>query len=125
MDIFYGGRGLGEGAGHAPKQCFRRIQSCLDYKAYVHDIKPELSPVQYEQSRCRLMTLGRADKERMGVVYVYGPWGFFVIPGHGYPDLRVNFYHDTSITEMNGIMASICAVLDASDVAFNQGELDE
>lgn len=61
----------------------------------------------------------------MGVAYVRGTWGFLVIPQLGYPELRVNFYHATSTTEINDVLASICAALDMSVAAYEQGDLDE
>ena len=61
----------------------------------------------------------------MGVVYVRGPWGFFVIPHHGYSKLRVSFFYDTPTTEIRDVMASICTAFDASDAVFDQGDLDE
>ena len=107
------------------EQRFGFVESCLDYRSYVYTIDPDLSPARYVTSRRQLMTLGRVDEERMGVVYVRGPWGFFVIPGHGYPKLRVSFFHDTPTTEINDVLSSICAAFEKSDAVFNQGELDE
>ena len=104
---------------------FGLIESCLDYTSYIYTIDPELSPAQYRTSRRQLITLGRADEERMGVVYVRGPWGFFVIPQHGFPTLRVSFFHDTPSTEINDILLSICAAFEVRDADLNQGDLDE
>ena len=106
-------------------QRFRHVESCLDYRSYVYAIDPDLSLAQYVASRRQLLTIGKADEERMGVIYVRGPWGFFVIPHHGYPKLRVSFYHDTPTTEANDVMASICAAFEASDAFFDQGDPDE
>lgn len=108
-----------------PEQRFGPVESCLDYRSYVYSIDPDLSPARYEASRRQLMKLGRADEERMGVVYVRGPWGFFVIPHQGYPKLRVSFYHDTPATEVNDILSSICTAFEVFNAVFDQGDLDE
>ncbi len=108
-----------------PKRRFGPVESCVDYRSYVYNIDPDLSPAHYTASRQQLMTLGKADEERMGVVYVRGPWGFFVIPHYGYPTLRVSFYHDTTTPEINDILSMICTAFDEPDAIINQGDLDE
>ena len=107
------------------EQCFRNIESCLNYRAYIYDIDPELSPATYAAMCHELTRLGRAEKERMGVIYVHGPWGFFVIPKHGFPELRINFYHDIPISEIRDVMASICAIFSSSDAALHSGDMNE
>jgi hypothetical protein len=111
--------------GNVPEQYFQPVDSCLDYRSYVYLIDPGLSPAQYLASRRQLLTIGKTNEERMGVVYVRGPWGFFVVPQQGYPKLRVSFFYDTPFTEIRNVMASICAAFDASNTVFNQGDLDE
>jgi hypothetical protein len=108
-----------------PEQRFRHVETCLDYRSYEYAITPQLSQEQYAASRRRLLTIGRADEEKMGVVYVRGPWGFFVIPQHGYPVLRVSFFHDTPTTEMDDILTSISTAFETSDAILEQGEPDE
>ncbi len=61
----------------------------------------------------------------MGVVYVRGPWGFFVIPRYGYPQLRISFYFDTPSSEIDALLASICTAFETPDTVFDQGDLDE
>lgn len=95
--------------------CFQFVESCLDYRSYVCAIDQDLSPVRYEAACRLLMQMGRTHEERMGVVYVRGPWGFFVIPRQGYPKLRASFFHDTPTSEFSDILATICQVL----AAFN------
>ena len=107
------------------KQRFGPVESCVDYQSYVYHINPGLTPAQYTAARSLLMALGKADEERMGVVYVRGSWGFFVIPHHGYPTLRVSFYHDTPGTEINNVLSLICAAFEAPNTINNQGGLDE
>lgn len=106
-------------------QRFGPVESCVDYQSYVYKIDPTHSPEQYKASRDRLMNLGNADEERMGVIYVRGPWGFFVIPHYGYPTLRVSFYHDTPRTEIDDMLSLICAAFETPDPIYNQGGLDE
>jgi hypothetical protein len=102
-----------------PKHRFGPVESCVDYQSYVYPIDPDLSPAQYLASRQRLMKLGRIDKEGMGVVYVRGSWGFFIIPHYGYPTLRVSFYHDTPPDEIGDILSSICTAFEAPEAVYN------
>lgn len=111
--------------GNTPQQRFGPVESCVDYQSYVYSIDPGHTPEQYKATRHQLMTLGRANEERMGVVYVRGPWGFFVIPHYGYPTLRVSFYHDTPTSEINEMLSWICTAFEAPDAIINQGDLDE
>ena len=113
------------GISGVPEQRFEPVESCVDYRSYVFTIEPGFSKARYMESREKLLTLGRADEERMGVVYVRGPWGFFIIPHYGYPTLRVSFYHDTSTVEINDVLSLICAAFETPDAIFNQGDLDE
>ena len=125
MKDFDSAGGLDAGLSGAPEQRFGPVESCLDYRSYIYTIDPDLSPAWYAVPRRRLMSFGGAEEERMGVVYVRGPWGFFTIPHHGYPTLRVSFFHDTPTTEISDILSSICAAFEPSDTVFNQGGLDE
>lgn len=122
---FFGTVNLLTDTGGAAAQGFRRAESCIDYRAYTHPIDPDVSPVRYGLACEQLRRVGQSCEERMGVVYVRGPWGFLVIPQLGYPELRVNFYHDTPIREINDVLASIRVALETLVVAFDQGELDE
>lgn len=106
-------------------QCIGPVESCVDYQSYVYRIDPDLTRAQYEVSCRRLMAIGNADEERMGVVYVRGSWGFFVIPNYGYPTLRASFYHDTPEAEINDVLSMICAAFETSDTTNDQGDLDE
>ena len=107
------------------KQRFGPVESCVDYQSYVYSIEPDLTLEQYLALRQRLTALGNAEEERMGVIYVRGPWGFFVIPHFGYPTLRVSFYHDTPHTEINVVLAMICTVFETPNTIKNQGGQDE
>jgi hypothetical protein len=104
---------------------FKRVENCLDYQSYVYTVDPGLTQAQFMASRRQLIKLGMADEERMGVIYVRGPWGFFVIPQHGYPTLRVSFFHDTPTTDIRGILSSIYKAFAVSDAVLDQGDLDE
>ncbi|MGD8569072.1 MAG: hypothetical protein PVJ39_13370 [Gammaproteobacteria bacterium] len=101
------------------------VDSCLDYQSYVYNIDPALTRAQYEVSCRRLMAVGNVAEERMGVVYVRGFWGFFVIPCYGYPTLRASFFHDTPEAEINDVLSMICAAFETSDSINDQGDLDE
>lgn len=89
---------------------FRFDQSCVDYRSYVYQIRKDINLDQFNIIVQRLATLGRAENERMGVVYVRGPWGFFVIPRLGFPHLRISFFFDTPEKECIEMMKSISYV---------------
>ncbi len=109
-----------------PILCFQPVDSCLDYQSYSCALDPELPVSAFAEVRQLLRQLGTADQERMGVVYVRGPWGFFVIPGHGYPSLRASFFFDTPDDEIEKVLGEICAVLAALNVSeIEQGESNE
>lgn len=104
------------------EQRFSADDSCIDYRSYIFTIGEDIDAIHYEKLRTRLMKLGRAEKERMGVVYVRGPWGFFVIPHHGYPTLRISFFHDTPDSECDALMMSIIALFDNLKTSLNRGD---
>jgi hypothetical protein len=107
------------------EQRFEAVDSCVDYQSYVYAIDPNLSREQYAVSCRSLLTIGRADEERMGVVYVRGPWGFFVIPHYGYPTLRISFFHDTPAIDSDEVLGAICAAFETNDAILDQGDLSE
>lgn len=107
------------------KQRFGPVESCVDYQSYVLSIDPGLTTTEYSGISQRLSSLGKADAQRMGVIYVRGPWGFFVIPCHGYPTLRVSFFHDTPRAEIDSVLALICTAFESPDTINYQGALDE
>lgn len=102
-----------------------RIESCLDYKAYSYALDPGISADDYQVKRQLLMALGNTIEEGMGVVYVRGPWGFLVIPQHGYPRLRISFFHDTPADEIQNMLNSITALFELDDRTINRGDVDE
>jgi len=108
----------------AIKQYFVPVESCIDYQSYIYKINPGLTQDQYEVSRRILTTLGTADEQRMGVVYVRGPWGFLVIPHFGYPTMRISFFHDTAEAEINEVLSLIYAAFENAQTTNNQGGLD-
>jgi len=106
------------------KQHFVPVESCVDYQTYSYKISPGLTQLQYDASRRILTTLGTADEQRMGVMYVRGPWGFFVIPHYGYPSLRISFFHDATETEINEVLSLIYTAFESTQTTNNQGGLD-
>jgi hypothetical protein len=101
-----------------------RIESCLDYQAFSYLLDPAMSAKTYQVKRQQLMTLGNTCEERMGVVYVRGPWGFFVIPDYGYPTLRISFFHDTPANEIQEKLKAISALFEYDDTIY-LGDVDE
>jgi hypothetical protein len=109
----------------ASNQRFGPVESCVDYHSYVYSIDPDFNLERYQATRRQLIKLGSTNEERMGVIYVRGPWGFYVIPQYGYPTLRVSFYHDTPTEEINDMLSLICAAFEHPEAIVNQGDLDE
>lgn len=92
----------------------RHVENCADYQTYVATIDTDETPSQYASMKQSLMRIGNCEPERMGVVYVRGPWGFLVIPGPGFPELRISFYHDTPVHDRNAVLASIATAVHES-----------
>lgn len=93
---------------------FRYVDSCIDYQTVVTPLDTSLTQVSYDILVKKLLLLGVADRERMGVTYVRGPWGFLVIPGRGFPELRISFFHDASEQEVNTVLVSIGKAIEES-----------
>jgi len=91
-------------------ESFKKIDSCVDYHSYEFRISDHLTADEYAEIRRKLMALGKAEQERMGVIYVRGPWGFMVVPHFGFPALRVSFFHDTPQSECQAVLKNINAV---------------
>jgi len=109
--------------GGISEQHFVSVDSCVDYRSYVYNIDPDLSRDEYAVICRRLMSIGRTSEERMGVVYIYGPWGFFVIPQYGYPTLRISFFHNTSTIERDEVLGAIHAAFEAPDAFPGKGDI--
>lgn len=86
---------------------FRPDKSCVDYRSFVYCIDSNIDEQNFIKLRKELSNLGTAERERMGVIYVRGPWGFFVIPSFGFPNLKVSFFHDTPDSECVELMHTI------------------
>lgn len=91
----------------------RYLTSCIDYRTYIAPLDTHIGQDAHIALTKRLLTLGVAEDERMGVIYVRGPWGFLVIPQPGFPELRISFYHDTSKDEVEAVLVSIRQALHA------------
>ena len=95
----------------------RYVDSCLDYRSFAVSLDPAMAAGMYSTLREKLLLLGTAEAERMGVTYVRGPWGFLVIPQRGFHELRVSFYYDVPTQDSDAILASITAAVMASHTA--------
>lgn len=113
---------LGSSTANSVESHFQHIGSCLDYQGYLYRIDPGITAPHYTAIRQHLATLGKTKEERMGVTYVYASWGFCIIPCYGFPELRLNFYHETSINDIENVMTSIHAAFETSDVTVNPGD---
>jgi len=104
---------------------FSPDKSCVDYRSYVYRIDPNIDEKNFVKLRESLSNLGTAERERMGVVYVRGPWGFFVIPSFGFPNLKVSFFHDTPEYECVEVMQTIGKIFLQPDLVNEQGDFHE
>jgi hypothetical protein len=96
---------------------YRYVESCIDYRTYLSPLDIKMTAAVHSVLTEKLLRLGMAEQERMGVIYVRGPWGFLVIPRAGFPELRVSFYHDTLQQNSDAVLASITAALVDSHAA--------
>ncbi len=88
-------------------QYFTQVESCVDYQSFVYSLDKQFTPQRYEVCGRLLLSLGTVTEERMGVVYVRGPWGFFVVPAYGYPTLKISFFHDSTSKEIEHVLLKI------------------
>jgi hypothetical protein len=78
-----------------PKNC-KAIPACLDYRAFAFPVPTDLEAATYRELSQDLRQLGKLRHEMLGVGYVDADWGFLIIPPAGFPELKINFYHQTS-----------------------------
>jgi len=93
---------------------FRYVDSCVDYRSFVAQLNSAMTHVAHNFLTEKLQPFGVAERERMGVTYIRGAWGFLVIPGLGFPELRVSFYHDTPDREVEAVLVSIWKSMEES-----------
>ena len=96
---------------HCDTVRFRVVENCVDYRSYVCPLDAEITTATHCALRARLMALGKADEERLGVLYIRGYWGFLVYPPRGFPELRVSFYKETEIAAERAILNAISEAL--------------
>ncbi len=58
----------------------------------------------------------------LGVSYVDAEWGFLIIPPAGFPELKINFYHQTSDGKIEQVLLQVSALMDEiiTTTEFNQ-----
>jgi hypothetical protein len=72
-----------------------RVTACVDYHSFVRPL-PDVGPERWQEVVAELSRLGRCELDGCGVVTARGPWGFFLIPPRGFPEIKVCFYHRSS-----------------------------
>ena len=90
---------------------FRRVEGCLDYRIYVCSLAGMRSDQMRVELCSRLGGLGRAEPERMGVIYIRGGWGFLVIPPVGFPELKVTVFRETEPETEHAVLSQIADIL--------------
>lgn len=86
---------------------FRAVENCVDYRSYVFPLDTGITKATHCALQARLRALGKADEERLGVLYIRGYWGFLVFPPRGFPELRVSFYKETDESAERTILNTI------------------
>ncbi len=94
-----------------PNNC-KAIPACLDYRAYAFSVPPDLDPPLYRQLDRNLRQLGILRHEMLGVAYIDADWGFLIIPPPGFPELKINFYHQTSDRKVEQILLQVSTLMD-------------
>ena len=90
---------------------YREVENCADYRSFVFPLNKAMTAAAHSVVCARLSELGTADKERLGVTYVRGAWGFLVLPPKGFPELRVSFYKETDTAVEQTILDAISKAL--------------
>jgi len=93
---------------------FRRISSCLNYRAYCAALDTGMTTTTHGRMRDQFMGLGDPEPERMGVTYIWGDWGFLIVPGPGFPELRVNVYPQHPAERDKAVLERIGRILEAT-----------
>lgn len=90
---------------------FLPVENCVDYRSFVCPLATTITAAAHTALGARLATLGKAETERLGVIYIKGNWGFLVYPPRGFPELRVSFYKETDKATEQTILAAISEAL--------------
>lgn len=94
---------------------WRRSQACVDYEVFVCDL-PNLGDAAWRSAVTQLRALGVCSIDVCGITTVRGGWGFFLIPGSGYPEMKITFFKITSPAERQSVLDQVAKVLRASKV---------
>lgn len=95
-----------------PKDC-EAIGSCVDYHAYAFRLPRQIDSAAWQSAVRELLTLGRPQQYLRGVTRVSGPWGFLVIPPQNFPELRINFFHQTGDEQQSWLLGKVAGILQA------------
>ena len=93
-----------------PRDC-EAIGSCVDYHAYAFQLPRQVDPAAWQLAVKGLLDLGRPQQYLQGVTRVAAPWGFLVIPPQNFPELRINFFHQTDKTRQSRVLSRIAGIL--------------
>ncbi len=90
---------------------WRWRQACVDYIVYVCPL-PAFDAFHWQERVKRLRALGICQDTAFGVTTVRGPWGFFQIPVHGFPEMKVTFFQIAGTSERRRLLVEIAAILE-------------
>jgi len=116
-----------------PPNC-QPAHACLDYQAFRFALPPSLAESDFARLKEALKRLGRIRYEALGVTYVDGKWGVLIVPPFGFPELKINFFHDVPVETAQRLLDCIADLLlggDALDAArttpprLRSNDLDE
>jgi hypothetical protein len=71
-----------------------------------------LDPLLYQGLAQSLRQLGKLRHEMLGVAYLDADWGFLVIPPAGFPEIKINFYHQTSEQKTEQVLLRVSELME-------------
>ncbi len=93
-----------------PDNC-KEAPACIDYRSYVFTLPQKQETGSHEKLTSKLIGMGRLRHEMLGVFYVDTEWGLLVVPPAGFPDMKVNFFHHMTESEIERILVDIAKML--------------
>ncbi len=89
---------------------WRKFRACIDYEVYVCDL-PEYRDSDWTSAVTRMRMLGICSVDVCGITTVRATWGFFLIPGPGYPELKITFFQIAPKPERQRILDELMNIL--------------
>jgi hypothetical protein len=90
---------------------WHQSQTCVDYIVYAYAL-PTIDMSRWQAMVKQMRMLGICQDTTFGVTTVRGPWGFFQIPAHKFPDLKATFFKTSELVERRRLLAAISEILE-------------